>query len=135
MWLTPARMAGMDGIAVAFAELRRAKVKAVYVLDSALLGSNVGKLLPLAKAAKLPVVYGRREWVKEGALLSYSADFGDLFRRSATYVDRILKGEKPAELSIQQPTKFEFVVNLKTANALGITIPESVLLRADEVIR
>ena len=135
MWLTPARMAGMDGIALAFAELRRARVKAVYVLDSALLGSNVSKLLSLAKAAKLPVVYGHKEWAKEGALLTYSADFGDLFRRSATYVDKILKREKPAGLPIEQPTKFEFIVNLKTANTLGITIPESTLLRADEVIR
>lgn len=135
MRLTPARVAGMDGIALAFAELRRAKVKAVYVLDSALLALNLGKLLPLAKAAKLPVVYGHREWAKEGALLSYSADFGDMFRRSATYVDRILKKEKPAELPIEQPTRFEFIVNLKTAKALGITVPESVLTRANEVIQ
>jgi putative ABC transport system substrate-binding protein len=134
-WLTPVPVAGMDGIALAFAELRRARVKAVYVLDSALLGRNVAKVLLLAKAAKLPVVYGHREWVKEGALLSYSADFGDMFRRAATYVDRILKREKPADLPIEQPTKFDFAVSLKTAKALGITIPESILTRADEVIR
>ncbi len=135
MKLTAARVAGMDGIALAFAELRRAKVKAVYVLDSALLTLNIGKLFPLTRAAKVPVVYGHREWAREGALLSYSADFGDLFRRSATYVDRILKREKPSELPIEQPTKFEFIVNLRTAKALGITVPEAVVLRADEVIR
>lgn len=135
MRLTSARVAGMDGIALAFAELRRAKVKAVYVLDSALLGLNSAKLLPLARAAKLPVVYGHREWAQAGVLLSYSADFGDMFRRSATYVDRILKRERPADLAIEQPSRFEFIVNLKTAKALAIAIPESILLRADEVIR
>lgn len=135
MRLTPARVTGMNGIALAFAELRRAQVKAVYVLDSALLGRNASAILPLAKAAKLPVVYGHREWVKQGALLSYSADFGDMFRRSAQYVDRILKQDKPADRPVEQPTKFESAVNLKTAKALGITIPETVLVRADEVIQ
>ncbi|MEO8006407.1 MAG: ABC transporter substrate-binding protein [Betaproteobacteria bacterium] len=135
MWLTPARVAGMDGIALAFAELRRAKAKAVYALDSALFDRNADKLLSSAKAAKLPVVHGHREGVKEGALLSYSADFGDMFRRSAQYVDRILKGEKPADIPIEQATKFELVVNLKIAKQFGLTIPDSILLRADEVIQ
>ena len=133
MRLTSARVAGMDGIALAFAELRRAGVKAVYVLDSALLGLNVEKILPLAKAAKLPVVYGHREWVKEGALLSYSADFGDMFRRSAQYVDRILKGEKPADLPIEQPIQFDLAVNLKTAKTLKLPLPASIVERANEV--
>ena len=135
MGLTPVRVAGMDGIALAFAELRRARVEAVYVLDSALLGSNVGKLLALANRARLPVVYGRREWVEGGALLSYSVDFGDMFRRSAKYVDRILKGEKAADLPIEQPVKFELAVNLNTAKLLKIRIPASIVDRADEVIR
>jgi putative ABC transport system substrate-binding protein len=134
MELTPVRVAGMDGIALAFAELRRAQVEAVYVLDSALLGRNVTKLLALARRAKLPVIYGRREWVEEGALLSYSIDFGDMFRRSAKYVDRILKGERAADLPVEQPNKFELAINLHTAKVLKLRVPTSVEERANQVI-
>ena len=134
MELTPVRVAGMDGIALAFAELRRARVEAVYVLDSALLGRNVAKLLVLARRARLPVICGRREWVEAGALLSYSVDFGDMFRRSARYVDRILKGEKAADLPIEQPTKFELAINLNTARVLKLRIPASIEERANQVI-
>ena len=132
--LSPVRVAGMDGIALPFAELRRARVEAVYVLDSALLGGNVGKLLTLAGRARLPVVCGRREWVEQGALLCYSVDFGDMFRRSAKYVDRILKGEKAADLPIEQPIKFELAINLNTAKFLKLRIPASIEERANEVI-
>jgi putative tryptophan/tyrosine transport system substrate-binding protein len=132
--LTPVRVAGMDGIALAFAELRRARVEAVYVLDSALLGRNVTQILALAKQARMPVFYGRREWVEQGALLSYSADFGDMFRRSAKYVDRILKGEKAADLPIEQPIKFEMAINLHTAKILKLRIPASIEERANQVI-
>jgi len=134
MELTPVRVAGMDGIALAFAELRRARVEAVYVLDSALLGRNVAKLLALARRARLPVICGRREWVEAGALLSYSVDFGDMFRRSARYVDRILKGEKAADLPIEQPTKFELAINLNTARVVKLRIPASIEERANQVI-
>jgi putative ABC transport system substrate-binding protein len=82
----------------------------------------------------LPAVYGFSYFVRDGGLLSYGPDSVDIFRRSATYVDRILRGAKPAELPVQFPTKFEMVVNLKTAKALGLTIPETFLVRADEVI-
>jgi len=92
-------------------------------------------LVKLASKARLPVIYYAREFADEGGLMSYGANYGDLFRRSAGYVDKILKGTKPGELPIEQPTKFELVVNLKTVKAVGITIPESILLRADEVIR
>ncbi len=134
MELTSVRVAGIDGIALAFAELRRAQVEAVYVLDSALLGGNVDKLLTLARRARLPVVCGRREWVEKGALLSYSANFGDMFRRSAKYVDRILKGEKAADLPIEQPIDFELAINLKTAKALKLAIPASIVERANQVV-
>ena len=92
-------------------------------------------LVKLATKARLPAVYGTREFAREGGLMSYGPNFGDVFRRSARYVDNILKGAKPGDLPIEQPTKFELVVNLKTAKALGLIIPESILLQADEVIR
>jgi putative ABC transport system substrate-binding protein len=92
-------------------------------------------LVKLASKDRLPSIYFLRQFADEGGLMSYGPNNGDLWRRSAGYVDKILKGAKPGDLPIEQPTKFEFVVNLKTAKALGITIPESILLRADEVIR
>jgi putative ABC transport system substrate-binding protein len=91
-------------------------------------------IISLAARHKLPAVYYRRLYVADGGLISYGADFIDQYRRAAGYVDRVLKGEKPADLPVQTPTKYELVVNLKTANALGLTIPASVLARADKVI-
>ena len=92
-------------------------------------------LFKLASTAGLPNISGVEQYVEAGALMSYGPNRRDLYRRSAGYVDRILKGTKPGDLPIEQPTIFELVVNLKTAKALGITIPQSILLRADEVIR
>jgi putative ABC transport system substrate-binding protein len=119
----------------AFSAVSQAHAHALYVIEDPLFMTHRPTLLKLASKAKLPVIYGERTFVDAGALISYGTNYGDLFRRAAGYVDKILKGAKPGDLPIEQPNKFELVVNLKTAKALGITIPESILLRADEVIR
>jgi len=93
-----------------------------------------GLIVALAARHRLPAVYNTRIFAADGGLLSYGPDFPDQFRRAAAYVDRILKGEKPAELPVQQATKYELVINLKAAKALGLTVPETLLARADEVI-
>jgi len=124
-----------EDFGAAFTAARRAHAHAVYVLDNPLFNYHRVMLVKQATKARFPAIYGAREFPEEGGLMSYGANSGDLFRRSAGYVDKILKGAKPGDLPIEQPTKFELVINLKTAKTLGITIPESILLRADEVIR
>jgi putative ABC transport system substrate-binding protein len=115
--------------------LGESNVDALMVLADAFMTPRGDTILELASEADLPVAYGYTPLARRGILISYAVEHNDLFRRAAAYVDKILKGAKPAELPIEQPTKFELVVNLKTADALGITIPQSILLRADEVIR
>ena len=119
----------------AFSSISRAHAQALFVLDDAQFVAHQMTLLKLASKARLPTSYSERPFVVEGGLMSYGANIHDLNRRSAGYVDKILKGAKPGDLPIEQPTKFELVVNLKTAKALGITIPQSILLQADEVIK
>ena len=119
----------------AFLALSRARAQALYLVDSPLFYVHRTTLAKLALKEKLPTISAMRPYVDEGGLMSYGADWPDQLRRSAVYVDKILKGAKPGDLPIEQPTKFELVVNLKTAKALGITIPQSIPLRADEVIR
>ena len=104
-------------------------------LDSPFFTTQRTRLVELAVRSRLPVIYGYREMVDVGGLMSYGAHFPDLYKRAATYVDKILRGAKPAELPVEQPTKFELVINLKTAKALGLTIPPSLLLRADQIIQ
>jgi len=110
------------------------RAHAMIFLQSRVFGSRRKALVELAVKNRLPAIYPQREYVEAGGLMSYGPSFNDLFRRAATYVDKILKGAKPADLPVEQPTKFELVVNLKTAKALGLTIPPSVLLQADRVI-
>ena len=104
------------------------------VLASAFFNSNRLRLADLALRYRLPAMYETGEYVRDGGLIAYGPILPDLFRRAATYVDKILKGAKPGDLPIEQPTKFEFVINLKTAKAIGLTIPESLLFRADSVV-
>ena len=97
--------------------------------------SNRGQITSFVQKHRLPSVYAQREYVDAGGLMSYGPSMSDMFRRAAVYVDKILKGAKPAELPVEQPIKFELVINLKTAKALGLEIPQSLLRRADQVIR
>jgi putative ABC transport system substrate-binding protein len=106
----------------------------LLMLESPFFTTHRARLAELAAKSRVPAIYGQREYVAAGGLMSYGTDFQDLFRRAAPYVDKILKGAKPADLPVEQPTKFEFVINLKTAKALGLTIPPSLQLRADQVI-
>jgi putative ABC transport system substrate-binding protein len=119
----------------AFAAVVRERAGAVIIVSTARLFSYRKRIAELAVRHRLPTVVGLREYVEAGALVSYGTDFADLFRHAAVYLDKILKGAKPGDLPIEQPTKFELVINLKTAKALGLTIPPSLLRRADEVIQ
>jgi putative tryptophan/tyrosine transport system substrate-binding protein len=115
-------------------ETLKVKADGLYVCSSPLVNTNRVRINTWALTARLPMVWGFREAVDAGALMSYGANFSDLFRRAADYVDKILRGAKPGDIPVEQPTKFDLVLNLTTARALGLTIPESFLLRADEVI-
>jgi len=115
-------------------QLTRERVNLVVVPPDPMFLNERRRIAELAIAARLPAVYGLREHVEDGGLMSYGVDLRENFRRAAAYVDKILKGAKPGDLPIEQPTKFELVINLKAAKAIGLTIPESFLARADEVI-
>ena len=118
----------------AFSDMTRARAGALTVLPSQMFLREHRRLVDLAAKNRLPAVYTSREFVDAGGLMSYGANVADMFRRAATYVDKILKGAKPADLPVEQPTKFDLVINLKTAKALGLKIPQSVLERADHVV-
>jgi len=123
-----------EQIGNAFAQILKERPGALLVLADRIFLHNRALIMDFAAKHRLPGVYAYLELVEAGGLMSYGPSYADMHRRAATYVDKILKGAKPADLPVEQPTKFELVVNLKTAKALGLTIPQSVLLRADEVI-
>ena len=118
----------------AFRSARSKRAQAMHVLPSPFFSAHRRLLIKLAESYRLPASYEFREYVEDGGLMSYGVDIREMYRRSASFVDRILKGARPGDLPIERATKFEFVINLKTAKALGLTIPQSVLGRADEVI-
>jgi putative tryptophan/tyrosine transport system substrate-binding protein len=123
-----------EDIAPAFDTMRKEGAEALYVVGDVLMNSNRVRISTLAMNARLPTICVAREYVEAGSLISYGANIPHLFRRAAELADKILRGAKPGDIPVEQPTEFELVVNLKTAKALGLTIPESFLLRADEVI-
>ncbi len=130
-----AEVRGPNDFNSAFSSLTRARVAALILQTGQLTWIHRQQLTNLTVQNRLPTIFFAREYVDGGGLMSYGASLADLYRRSASYVDKILKGASPAELPVEQPTKFELVVNLKTAKALGITIPEAILLQANEVLR
>jgi putative ABC transport system substrate-binding protein len=132
--IQPVEARGPREIDSAFAAMTKDGAGAVVVLVDVMLSNERTRIANLAATRRLPAVYVLPEHVEAGGLMAYGPNVSDLFRRAATYVDKILKGAKPAELPIEQPTTFELVINLKTAKALGLTIPPSLLLRADQVI-
>jgi putative ABC transport system substrate-binding protein len=119
----------------AFAAMTRERASAVIVLVDAMFVDHRKRIAELAAKSRLPTVYGLTDHVEAGGLIAYGANVADLYRRAAVYVDKILKGAKPADLPVEQPTKFEFIINLKAAKQIGLTIPQSVLFRADKVIK
>jgi putative tryptophan/tyrosine transport system substrate-binding protein len=131
--LQPLEVRGPEDFEAAFTTAARGDAQAFITFDDALTNSHRPRIVALAASSRLPAMYGLREFPEDGGLMSYGPNFVDLFRRAATFVDKIFKGAKPADLPVEQPTKFEFVINRKTANALGLAIPAGLLAIADEV--
>ena len=123
------------GLESAFQTAKQKQVKAIMTTTTRPFFAERKRIVELAGKYRLPAIYFQKEFVDEGGLMSYGADYNDLYRRAAVYVDKILKGAKPADLPVQQATKFEFVINLKAAKQIGLTIPPDVLARANKVIR
>ena len=119
----------------AFGAAKKGRAGAISILQQPFFTAHRTKIVDLAEKSRLPAMYGNKQIVEDGGLMSYEANLSDLYRRAATYVDKILKGAKPAELPVEQPTKFELVINLKTAKQIGLMIPPTVLYRADKVIK
>jgi putative ABC transport system substrate-binding protein len=125
---------GPSEFEAAFAVIARERIDGIFWGDNPIFSAHQKQLLDLVAKMRLPMIASSREWVVTSGLMSYGPIYVEMFRSAAVYVDKILKGAKPADLPIEQPTKFELVINLKTAKALGLTIPQSLLARADQVI-
>ena len=132
--LVPAEAPGLDALEQAFATMVTERAQAFVVLGEPVLFGNRGQIAAMAVRERLPAISTAREYAEAGLFLTYGPNLQDQFRRSAVFVDKIFKGAKPADLPVEQPTKFEMVVNLKTAKALGIIVPPTLLAQADEVI-
>jgi ABC-type uncharacterized transport system substrate-binding protein len=132
--LQPLDVRGPEDFEAAFAAATRGNAQALIALDDALTVAHRTRIVALAASSRLPAMYGLREFPDDGGLMSYGPSFADLFRRAATYVDKILKGAKPADLPVEQPTKIELVINRKTANVLGLTVPPTLFAQADDII-
>jgi putative tryptophan/tyrosine transport system substrate-binding protein len=133
--LLPLEVRSLDDFEGAFAQAKREGAQALITNSGPLINTQQRQVLDFAAKNRLPAMYHSPEFVEAGGLMSYAPNYADLFRRAADFVDKILKGARPADLPVEQPTKFEFLVNLKTAKQIGLTIPQKVLERADKVIR
>jgi ABC-type uncharacterized transport system substrate-binding protein len=131
--VAPLEIRQAEDIVPAF-ETMKVQADALYVVVDQLVVANQTRILTSALGARLPTIFSTHDFVRAGGFMSYGPNYSDLFRHSADYVDKILRGTKPGDIPVEQPTKFELVINLTTAKALGLTIPESFLLRADEII-
>src|SRR5215510_10602643 len=132
--LRPVEVKNADDLARAFAALEKERPDALTILFDPLASGYRQLVADYAKKHRLPSVFGAKEFTEAGGLISYSPNVAAGFRRAATYVDRILKGARPGDLPVEQPTKFELIINVKTASTIGLTIPPALLLRADQVI-
>jgi putative ABC transport system substrate-binding protein len=132
--LQPLEVRSSGDLEPAFQAAAKGGAGALIALDDALMFTHRTRIVKLAERSRLPALYGFREFVDAGGLMSYAPDPAEMYRRAATFVDKVLKGARPGDLPIEQPTKFDLVINLKTAKALGLTIPPSLLQRADQVI-
>jgi putative ABC transport system substrate-binding protein len=133
--LQPLEVRGLDDFERVFQAATKERAGALITLDDAFVFTHRTRIVKLAAKSRLPAIYGFREFVDAGGLMSYAANLSEMYRRAATYVDKILKGTKPADLPVEQPIKFEFIVNLKAAKQIGLTIPPNVVARADKVIK
>ena len=133
--LQSVEMRELNDLEQAFSVMKRERAEALITILGAVVASQRSRIVDLATKSRLATMSAESRWTEVGGLMSYGPDYADLYRRAATYVDKILKGAKPADLPVEQPMKFEFVINLKTAKQIGLTIPQSVLYRADKVIK
>jgi putative ABC transport system substrate-binding protein len=133
--IQPWEVRAADGFEKVFAALNKQRPDGLYVIGSPVMNTNRTQIVGFALKSRLPSIYSVRGFVEAGGLMYYGADLADSYRRVAYFVDRILKGAKPADLPVEQPTKFELVINLKTAKQIGLTIPPEVLARANRLIK